>query len=87
MDLKDTEGDQYGLRRHVVIDGLYSGLPTCVTTTGEVADLDLRFGVDGDPQRVRVGGRSGTGGSDVLEDGVGFGDLFSGRAFNTRRSR
>lgn len=66
------------------LDGFRAAYPTA---TGEVADFDFCFGIDGDSQRVGIVRRQGAGGLDIVEDGVGFGDFFSGRAFRTRRSR
>lgn len=82
-----AQRDQQGVGRHVVINGLHGFGTACLAVPGEFADFDFRFGIDGDSQRVRVGCRLGTGGLDVLEDRVGFGDFFSGRVLRTRRSR
>ncbi len=82
-----AQRDQQGVGRHVVINGLHGLGAACLAVTGEFADLDFRFGIDGDSQRVRVGRRLGTGGLDVLEDRVGFGYFFSGRVLRTRRRR
>jgi hypothetical protein len=70
-----------------VIDGLHGLGAACLAMAGEVADLDFRFGIEGDSQRVRVGRGLGTGVLDVVEDRVGFGNFFSGRVLRTRRSR
>ena len=70
-----------------MIDGLNGFGATCRAAAGEVADLDFRLGIDGDSQRVRSGRRLGTGGMDVVEDRVGFGEFFWGRVLRTRRSR
>jgi hypothetical protein len=70
-----------------VIQGLHGLGTACLAVAGEFADLDFRFGIDGDSQRVWVGYRLGTGGLDVLEDRVGFGNFFSGLVLRTRRSR
>jgi hypothetical protein len=70
-----------------VIEGLQGCGAACRTTTGEGADFDFRLGIDGDPQRFRVVRGFDAGSVDVVEDGVGFGNFFSGRAFRTRRSR
>ena len=82
-----AQRDQQGVGRHVVINGLHGFDAPCRAFPGKFADLDFRFGIDGNSQRVRVGRRLGTGGLDVVEDGVGFGNFFSGRALRTRRSR
>ena len=87
IQFEDAERNQNGLGRHVVIEGFQRFGRTRFTAAGERADLDFGLGIAGDPQRVRLGRRPGAGALDALEDGVGFGDFFSGRAFKTRRSR
>ena len=87
IQFEDAQRDQHGIGRQVVIHGLDGFGAACLAVAGECADLDFRFGIDGDSQRVRVGRRLGTGGVDVVEDGVGFGNFFSGRVLRTRRSR
>jgi hypothetical protein len=70
-----------------MIDGLDGVGAAGRARAGEGADLNFRFGIDGNSQRVRVGRRRDPGGLDVVEDGVGLGDFFSGRALRTRRRR
>jgi hypothetical protein len=70
-----------------VVEGFDRLGPAGFAAAGEFADLDLGLGVEGDPQGVGLGGRPGAGVPDVLEDRVGLGNFFSGRAFWTRRSR
>jgi hypothetical protein len=70
-----------------VIEGFHRFDAACLAAAGEVADFDFRLGIDGDSERVRIGRRLGTGGVDVLENRVGFGNFFSGRVLRTRRSR
>ena len=87
IQFEDAQRDQQSVGRHVVIDGLQGFGAACLAVAGEFADLDFRFRIDGDSQRVRVGCRLDPSGLDVLEDRVGFGNFFSGRALRTRRSR
>jgi hypothetical protein len=87
IQLEYAERDQDGIGRHVVIDRLHRFGTAGLTVPREVANLDLRLGVDGDSQRVRVFRRLDSGRLDVCEDRIGLGNFFSGRAFRTRRSR
>ena len=87
IQFEDAQRDQQGVGRHIVIDSLQSFGTACLAVAGEFADLDFRFGIDGDSQRVRVGCRLAPSGLDVLKDRVGFGNFFSGRALRTRRRR
>ena len=70
-----------------MIDGFHGFGAAGLAVAGELADLDFGFGIEGDSQRIRVGRRLGPGGLDVLEDGIGLGNFFSGRVLRTRRSR
>ena len=81
VHLQNPERDQDGPGSHVVVERLHRFRRPALAAAGEVAHLHLRLGVDGDPQRVRVGRGLGAGLLDVGEDGVGLGDLFCGRAF------
>ena len=87
MHREQAKRDQQGFGRQVVIDSLQGLSPTCFAASGEVADFDCRLGIDGDSECVRFIHRPSAGGLDVLKDRVGLGNLFSGRAFWTRRSR
>ena len=87
IHLEYAERDQEGFGRHVMIEGLYRRRPACLAAPAKSADLDFRLGVDGDSQGVGVVRRAPAGFLDVVEDGVGLGNFFSGRALRTRRSR
>jgi len=87
IQLQHAQRNQQGVGRQVVIEGLHGFGAAGLTATGELADFDFRLGIEGDSQRVRFVRSPGTGGLDVLEDRVGFGNFFSGRVFKTRRSR
>ena len=87
VQFENSERDQEGLGRQVVIERPDRSGSAGFAASGEVADLDLGLGVDGDPQGVGGGRCPGAGFPDVLEDRVGLGDFFSGRALSTRRRR
>lgn len=77
VQFQDAERHQDRLRPHVVVEHLHRLRPAGLAATGEVADRHRRLGIDGDPQRVRVGRGVGSGLVDVGEDGVGLGHLFA----------
>jgi hypothetical protein len=85
--LNDPGGDEDRLGRHVMIQSLDRLSGTQTPPSGEVADLDFGLCIDGNPQGFRVCRGPIVGCVDVFEDGVGFGDFFSGRVFRTRLSR
>ena len=87
IQFKDAQRDQQGFGRHVVIDDLHGFEAARRAAAGEVADLDFRLGINGDSQRIGVGCRFGTGVLDVLENGIRFGNFFSGLVLRTRRRR
>ena len=84
---QDAERDEQGVRGHVVVEGLGGFARARPAAAGEISDLDLGLGVEGDPQGVRVGRRPRPGLPEAVEDGVGLGDFFSGRASRTGRRR
>jgi len=87
MQFEYAKRDQQGVGRHIMIESLDRLRSPCQALTGEGADFDFGFGIDGDAERVRLARRQDTDALDVLEDRVGFGNFFSGRVFKTRRSR
>jgi hypothetical protein len=54
IQLEHAKWNQQGVRGHVVIEGFHGFGPACLTVTGEFADFDLRFGIEGNSQGVRV---------------------------------
>ena len=87
VQFENSERNQKGVGRHVVIERPDRSGSAGFAASGEVADFDLGLGVDGDPQGVGVGRCPGAGFADVFEDRVGLGDFFSGRVLSTRRRR
>jgi hypothetical protein len=72
---------------HVMVGGTHRLLPPGHAAARELADLHLGLGVDRDAERFRGLDGLRVDLSQVVEDGVGFSDLFWGLVFWTRRSR
>ncbi len=58
-----------------------------LATSGELANLHFRLGVDGDPERFWVPLGFGVALTQVVEDGVGLRNFFLGTVLRTRRRR
>ena len=82
-----AEWPQHRHRLRVVVACLQRRFPACPPTTRERPDGDFGLPVDRDSQAGRVVPCSFAGGVDVVEDRVGLGNLFLGRALITGRNR
>ena len=70
-----------------MVGGTHRLLSAGHATTRELADLHLGLGVERDAERFRGLGGLRVNVSQVVEDGVGFSNLFWGLVFWTRRNR
>jgi hypothetical protein len=61
---------------HVVVGGTYGLAPAGHATPRKLADLHLGFGVERDAERGGFLRNLDVNLLQVLEDGIGFGDLF-----------
>ena len=87
IEFEYAEGDQQSLGGHVVIERGHRFGSAGLAAPRKFVDFDFGLGIEGNPQGVRLVRGAAAGFAEVLEDGVGFGNFFSGRAFWTRRRR
>ena len=86
-DFQNPGGREHRVGMHVVIGRSHGLLAASHATSRKLPDLNLGLGIQGNPKRSRLLGRLRVNVLQVLEDRVGFGNFFSGRALRTRRSR
>ena len=76
VDLQNTSRRDQSVGMHIMVSGTHRCLPTGHSTTRELADLHLGFGVDRDAERFRVRCGLKVDLPQVVEDGVGFANFF-----------